>query len=518
MKKILLMCLMIMFSMNVTFAAKKILYIPLDNRPCNLKQVVEVAEMLDYEMITPPVELIGRGAEEFGEPDKLWTWLYENSAGIEAAVISSDSMFYGGLVASRKHEFSAAEIMNRAKRFEEYKNKFPYLPIYVFGTIMRTPTYATTDTEPDYFKKYGGMIVDYTRLKNKAEVEGLSRSEKKNLERLQKELPAEYLEDWLNRRGRNYNASKYLVDLARNNSIQYFFLGCDDSAQYSQTQAESRHLAEYGKDLGKTVFQVTSGADELGMLMVSRAINKNMAEIPFVAVGYNEGVGKNTIPRCCNGKIGSDISAAIIAAGGLEIPAPERADLVLAVNTNHNGKTFEASDPKNKITPRRGTRTFKKLLNSYLEKNYPVGVVDIATANGSDNALMNYLNKNNLQFKIRAYGGWNTATNSAGFLIGSGVLTNRMNEHEKNRLLLTRYFDDWIYQANIRPQLANGLIWTVPGEGGYWKLNDKRAGLEKLTGNLVKNFAIENIHADVRNITAEFTWNRCFECDFSFDY
>ena len=509
---------MIIFSMNVTFAAKKIIYIPIDNRPCNLKQVVEVGEKLDYEIVTPPEELLGRDSERLGEPDKLWRWLDENSFGATAAVISTDAMFYGSLVGSRMHDLSAREIMDRAENFEDYHKNFPYLPIYIFGTIMRTPTVAGSSTEPDYYKTYGDKIYNYTRLKDKFEMEKLSRSEMKNLSQLKNDIPEEFLNDWLSRRAKNYNANEYLIDLTRKGYFQYFLIGCDDNAPYSQTHLESRHLSEYGQDLGKTIFQVMSGADELGMLMISRAINTDLDEIPFVAVGYNEGVGKNTIPSYCNEKIGTDISKAIVAARCLEIPAPERADLVLAVNTNHNGKTFAASSPKNKIKPRSDTRTFMKILNGYLEKDYPVGVVDISTANGSDNALMNQLQKNNLQFKIRAYGGWNTATNASGFLIGAGVLTKYMNQHDKNKLLLTRYFDDWLYQANIRTQLANGLIWTVPGEGNYSKLGTRRAGLEKLTAELAKNFAIENINADVRNITAEFTWNRCFECDFSFDY
>ena len=46
---------------------KKIIYIPIDNRPCNLKQTVEVIEKLGYEVVTPPEEFLGTGAT----PEKL---------------------------------------------------------------------------------------------------------------------------------------------------------------------------------------------------------------------------------------------------------------------------------------------------------------------------------------------------------------------------------------------------------------------------------------------------------------
>ncbi len=521
----------LIFSASITFAAnvgqgKKILYIPIDNRPCNLKQTAEVAEKLGYEIITPPENFLGTGAtpEKLGNPDELWNWLENNAAGVDAAVISTDAMIYGSLVGSRLHDLSAEKIMERAKKFEDFNKKFPYIPIYAFGTIMRTPTAAGSSFEPEYYQTYGAMIWNYTRLKDKSEVEKLSRSEQKNFAKFESEIPAEFLSDWLGRRQKNYDANEYFINLASEGIFQYFLLGCDDNAPFSQTHLESRHLTEHAKNLnlGKTVCLVTSGADELGILMISRAVNKNLNQIPFVAVSYNEGKGKNTIPTYCNEIIGQSVSDAIIAAGGLEIPAPERADLVLAVNTNFNGKTFEASSSKNKIKPRRETKTFMKLLNNFLEKNYPVGIVDIATANGSDNALMNQLKEKNLQFKISAYGGWNTATNSSGFFIGAGVLTKFMNDYEKNSLLLTRYFDDWIYQANIRTQLTNGLIWTVPGEGNYSNLNEKREGLEKLTAELAEKFAAENIllpqKTSLKNIRAKFPWDRCFEADISFDF
>ena len=522
---------LIFFSATETFAAevghgKKILYIPIDNRPCNLKQVVEVAEKLGYEILTPPENFLGTGASDelLGNPEKIWNWLEENSFGADAAVISTDAMIYGSLVASRKHDLSAEEVLTRVKKFENYRKNFPSLPIYAFSTIMRTPTLSGSSAEPEYYKKYGDMIYNYAALKDKSEFEKISRREKNQIANFEKEIPEDVMKDWFNRREKNYNANKFFIDLMNAETFQFLVIGCDDNSFYSQTHLESRHLNEYAKNfnLGKTQFQIMAGADELGMLMVARAINKDLNEIPFVAVGYNDGVGANTIPSYSNEKISDSIEGAIIAAGGLKVPSAERADFVVAVNTNYDGKTFSASSAKNNLKPRKGTKNFMKLLNSYVEKNYRVGVADISTSNGSDNALMEQIRKNNLQFKISAYGGWNTPTNASGFLIGEGVLTKFLSDHEKNSLLLTRYFDDWIYQANVRTQIANGLIWTVPGEGNYSKLDGKRAGLEKLTAELAKKFADENIilptNNKVKNLSANFIWNRCFECDFSFEY
>ena len=516
MKKFLL--LLMLFVMTATpAAAQKILYIPIDSRPCNLWQVVQVAEKLDCEIITPPNELLGT-RENRGEPDAMWAWLNENAAGADCAVLSTDSLIYGSLVASCLQNLEPSEIMERAKRFAELKKNFPHLQIYAIGTIMRTPRsggYASG--EPDYYTTYGAKIFNYTALLDRQETQKLSGSDKRKLKNLAEEIPEEYINDWMNRRAKNFDANKYLIDLTRAGTFEYFLLGCDDSAMFSQTHRESRHLTEYSADLGKTVVQVTSGADELGMLMVSRAINHHRHFIPFVSVEYNAGTGAKTFPSYCNEPIGISIDAAIIAVGGLRIPAHERADLVLAVNTRANGKTFEAGDVKrNKPNLRGDIKTFMEPVKKFIAAGYPVAIGDIAFGNGADNSLMRQLELNDLQYKIRAYGGWNIATNATGFLIGSGVLTPFMNEEAIAELLTTRYLDEWIYQANVRNEIV-AASYAMPSDGNPLNLKNKLPALEQLLNERMKAFTAENLHLPSRyrleKLSVKLPWQRTFECD-----
>lgn len=525
---------LIIFSATVTSAedignGKKIIYVPTDSRPVNFIQTVEVAEKLGYEIWLPPEIFLGTGpnTEQLGNPELLWDWLNQNVANADAAVISIDAMLYGSLVGSRKHELPPEEILERAKKFEQLRKENPNLPIYAFGTVMRTPNYnwaeVTTKNIPesDYYGRYGLKIFQYTALKDKEEVQGISAAERKEMERLKSEVPEKAMQDWFGRRAKNYNASKYLVDLTRNGVFQYFLLSGDDSAFFCQTNLECRHLREYGADIGKEKFQVISGADEIGMLMLSRAINNDLHYVPFVSIGYNVGKGGDTVPQFSNEKISESLECAIRAIGGMRVPNPQNADLVLAIHTNPNGKTVGADSKKNNTKPHAGIGSYMKMLKGYLKNDYPVGVVDISTSNGADNALMQRLKKEKLQFKIRAYGGWNTATNTAGFLIGAGVLTNKMTQEDIYSLLLTRYLDDWVYQANIRTQIVNGLIWTIPGEGGAWGLNEKQEGLENLASNLMSEFAAKNIFLpqgySLKNIQARFPWSRTFESEITFD-
>ena len=514
-----LLIALVIFTSTASAQGKKILYVPIDNRPVNLFQVVQAAEKLGYEILTPPDEILG--SKNFrGDPDKMWAWLEENAPQADCAVLSTDALIYGSLVASRLQDLDPPEIMARAQRFKTFDEKFPYLPIYAFGTIMRTPRAANySSSEPEYYRIYAAKFFQYTALLDKQEMNLLTSGDKRKLKKLETEIPKEYLDDWFDRRLENFNANKLFIEYTRAGVFEYFLLGCDDSAMFSQTHRESRKLTELSSDLGKTVVQVTSGADELGMLMIARAINKDRNFMPFVSVMYNGGKGAETFPTYSNEPIGISIDAAIIAAGGLKIPAPERADLVLAVNTRKNGKTFEASSAKNNLRLRGDLKTFLEIVEDFTAKNYPVAVVDISFANGADNSLMNQFKKDDLQYKIRAYGGWNTATNSSGFLIGAGVLTKFMDDKDVAELLTTRYLDDWGYQANIRNEVM-GASYGIAGEGTPLDLKEKLPPLEKLLNEKMTAFATANLRLPngwrLEDLKFTLPWQRTFECDSRF--
>ena len=500
---------------------KKILFVPLDDRPITDQETWEVAAKLGYEMVLPPDELIGSRTRP-GDPDGLWAWLEENAPGAKAAVLSTDAMIYGSLVASRNHELSRETIAERVRNFQELHDRFPRLPIYAYGTVLRTllsNTHSGPGMEPEEYQKHAEIIFRFSGLRDKVEMGQGSERDKAEMERLKNVVSKEVMESWEERHRLNYVANESLIDLTRRGVFSFFFLGGDDSAPLSQTHYEVRHLREYGKDLGKTRFQAIAGADELAMVMLCRAVNDDIGDIPFVCTAYNEGKGSRTIPSFCFDEIGTDVNATITAAGAMRIPSPERADLVLVINTNPNGKTGEANHPSNTIRPREGTKYFVSMVKELAEKGCPVGIGDIAYVNGADNALMEALREDDLQFRIRAYGGWNTATNTTGFLIGAGLLTKWMDEKEAKELLLTRYLDEWAYQANIRTRLAYALA-GFPGAGDGASLDGKRGAAAEQGTLWMAEFAEKNIRLpkdiSLRNLRITHPWNRLFECKIDF--
>ncbi len=513
-----------LFTMSTVQAKKnknqpeKILYIPHDNRPISDKQTAEVIEKSGYEVITPPTNILG-SRNDLGDPDKLWEWLIlttEKDKSIKAAVISSDSMLYGSLVGSRKHNYDEHTLTTRAERFKEFRKEHKKLPLYVFGSIMRTPRSgaASGHEEPEYYRNYGTDIFRYTALRDKNEVEGLTRREKKEYDFLEKLIPSRALGDWMGRRNKNFNASKKLIDLAKSKTFNYFLLGRDDNAPYCQTHLESRHLQTYGKDLGREKYQAIAGIDEIGLMMLTRAVNDRSKDVPFVFVHYNWGRGGDTIPAYSDEKISSSIDSAIFATGAMKVTSPERANVVLTVNTNPNGKTYEANFPENDGKEREGTKYFVDIVSDYVGKGYKVAIADIAFANGSDNAMMEELKDRGLLFKIRAYSGWNTPTNSTGFVLSTAMLTKNMSDDAVDDLLITRYLDDWAYQANIRNIIARQLTW-LRGDGWYGDLDGKKEAVSERTTKMLTNFVDNNLPPfnGSEKLLVNFPWDRMFESD-----
>ncbi len=500
---------------------KKILYVPHDNRPISDKQTAEVVEKLGYKVVIPPESILGN-RDDLGHPEKLWEWLEATvdekvkNEEIQAAVISSDAMLYGSLVGSRKHGYSRKEVIDRAARFQKLRQKHPKLPIYAFSSIMRTPRSAEASgyMEPDYYRSYGSDIFRYTALKDKEEMSGLDRREKKEAEFLQQLIPKTALGDWKSRREKNLEANKYLIGLAERNVFNYLLLGRDDNAPYSQTHMENRHLTSQGKHLPRLRFQSMAGIDEAGMLLLTRAVNDLSKKVPSVFVRYNWGAGEFTVPLYSDEKLNISVEEAITVAGGTQAVSPEEADMVLAVNTNPSGKTDEAAMRFNDGTPREGTKYFVDLVEEYLEKGYPVAIADVAYANGSDNALMEELRKRDMLFRLRAYAGWNTATNSTGFVIGAGMLAGKMDRKSVDELLLTRYLDDWAYQANIRNIIARQLTW-LRGDGVYGRLDSKRDYVSERASRMLYRFVEENLPPfdTLEEVEVDFPWNRMFESD-----
>ena len=524
-----LLCLFLMMIVvyvpNVVFASlnKTIIFVPHDNRPISFKQTADNIRDLGYEVLTPPEELLGNRENPYAKPEELSKWVIENAKKADAAVISSDSMVNGSLVASRKHNLSEDVVLARVHNFEKIHQANPNMKLYVFGSIMRTPqtSEASGSEDANYYAQYGTDIARYTALNDKLEQDGLTHKERKQLQQYEQKIPKAALDDWLSRRQGNFLVSKNLIDLARNDVITYLALGCDDNAKYSQTNKERRALDNYGSDLGELEYQSVAGIDEIGYVLLTRAVNNLQGDIPFVSVHYAKGTGENTIPAYSNEPIKNSIATHIKMAGGMKVNSDKRADLVFMVNTNFDGTTGAANDLNNVYIPNENIIDFVNMVDEAIQANKKVGIGDITFGNGSDNALMFSLYGKNLLDKLNAYSGWNTPTNSTGYALAMGMGANYTDRVDILKMLEVRYLDDWLYQANIRQAVANRLN-SMPGEGDYGNTKTRTLPAEKLATEalqkMIADYGLEKFEGQsyVADAQIRFPWQRMFEADIVF--
>lgn len=450
---------------NIVFADanKKIIYIPLDNRPVSLDYVVQTINFAGENLIIPPESLLSNNNNP-GNPDALMHWLIQNCTRADYAVISTDSLIYGGLVASRTHLEPLSVLLKRAQALNIITKTNPNLKIYAFSTLMRTPRSSNKFIEPPYYEYYGPDIFRLTALLDKEstqELTVLEQAEKSNLLAL---IPEEHLADWFSRRKKNLAVHNYLLDLYTNKVFHYYTIGKDDNAPFSQTHFEARQLL---KTLPANIppnFKIIAGVDQLGLMLLTRAINQHKKFTPAIFLHYTEGAGATTLPAYSDQRLYSSIEDQISLVNGLQTYAVADADLTLIVNTPYDGITLDASNLNNTLVASAATLKLVEKTKYYLSLNKKIALADVAFANGADNSLLFELNKAHLCPYLNAYSGWNTADNSIGYALAQGLLANNMSSEQKLILLRTRLTDDWLYQANIRPKIVSRFFKKTPYE------------------------------------------------------
>ena len=429
--------------------AKTILLVPQDDRPVSLDYTVSTAERAGYTILTPPRAYLS-GKNFRGSPDQIWRWVQQNMARADAAVISTDSLIYGGLVDSRKHNES-------------------------LNTLM---------------------------AKDKMDAGKLSTDEAAELLSLKLSIPSEYLQDWFKRRTKNNTINRMLIKDTKSGVFTYFCEGHDDNSKNSQSALEARYLAVDAKSLPPSRYGSFPGADQLALLLIARYHNDSNHQKPTFTVIYPLGRAENTVPSYENQPIGKTISEHIEAVGGT-MAGKNIPDIVLAVNTPI-ASTGESGQFSNFGMLKQSTTDFMNEVKNVVGRGIPVSMVDVYFANGSDNTLMNLMVKDDLLYKVAAYNGWNTASNTIGYAIAQAVLAPDMSKEDHKNMLTEQYIDNWAYQANVRKNIARMT------EKETTNMVPTPAIKEEMIAE-IQEFAKKKMGLDPATVSADFPWNRLFE-------
>jgi len=213
----------------------KIVYLPIDERPCNIGYVQMVAKSSpDIDLITPEMELLGN-KKTAANTEGIWKWIKEKAKLADALILSIDMLVYGGLLPSRLHYLKEESATFWMDRLRSLRQEYPQLPIYASNLIMRTPKYSSNDEEPDYYGDWGHELFLRAYLMDKQKRETLLPEENAQLDGIISRIPQEYIDDYEQRRRFNSYINIQMLKLVHEGILNFLAIPQDDSAEFGYT-------------------------------------------------------------------------------------------------------------------------------------------------------------------------------------------------------------------------------------------------------------------------------------------
>lgn len=497
---------------------KKLIYIPLDERPCNRDFPLFLSKIAkDIELVLPPFELFGNKKSP-ANLQGLWEFLLESEA--DGYIISLDMLVYGGIIPSRLHYFSNEECLKRLEQLRQLKGK----AIYAFTLLMRCPRYSSADEEPDYYEEFGQEIFKSGYISHKNELGIASKEELLELTEVENKLPKSHLNDYLSRRAINLEVNKKAIEFVAEGIIDFMIIPQDDSAPYGYTAKDQQEVRSFIFDKGVALqTYMYPGADEVGCTLLARMVNHWKGATPKIYPKYASNAGMGIIPLYEDRPLHESVKYHIIAVGGIVAESQADADILFCINSP--GKYMREAVDQNKACLENDVGSNLIELVEYCSHSLDntdkaVIIGDIAYANGSDLKLINMLRQKGILYRLNGYAGWNTSSNTLGTCLCQGVLTHIYGKGQEHlNFLALRYVEDAGYCSFVRALVNNK--YTVPMGYCYTKLDGIRGEIAKIVKEQLQAF-IENTltteYDTIDIIDTYMPWNRMFEVGLSVNY
>ena len=452
---------------------KNIILLPLDERPCNFDFPSKIFNGEKYTIIRP--EHLGQkktpASYEF-----IRDFLLANIEKADAAVISIDTLLYGGLIPSRLHHLSEETVLERLMLLKELREKNPQVKLYAFQCIMRCPKYSSDDEEVD---------------------------------------PAA-LKDYLDRRAFNGSFNIRTLDLVEDGTIDFLIIPQDDSAKYGYTAMDQKTVrAKIDEKVLNDRVILYPGADELGMVLVSRAINALENNTPRVYLKYASTLAPQLIPNYEDRSLNETVKYHVMAAGCIAVPSLADADVVMGITAPANEMEEAANQPANNINydVERNMAEFLYFVNDCLKRGIPTAILDNAYTNGGELQLLRVLNKQGILMKLAGYAGWNTSANSMGTVLA--MIVNNMyqnNTEAKQNFLVERFIEDFGYGAVVRSYVTEHILpqWGMT----YFWCEEQRGKAANAVLEELRKFVKTEMTSVADKVTVEdifLPWSRMFE-------
>jgi hypothetical protein len=488
---------------------KKIVLLPLDERPCNYIFPNRLFAYEDIDLVRP--EHLGNKKQP-ADVNEVAEFLRKECKDADGLVLSVDMMIYGGLVPSRIHYSEEGRLKELAGLVKTLKKENPGLLIYAFQVIMRCPDYSSSDEEPDYYEAYGKMIHKAGDVIHRSRLGICDREELKNI---LNQIDCEKLNDYVSRRECNRELNYTMIDYVKQGFIDALVIPQDDSAAYGYAAMDQEtvriRIAEEG--LADRILMYP-GADEAALTLVSRMVNKINGKKPKVYVKYASEASRAILPLYEGSSLETTIKYHILSAGCQLTASYENSDIILAVTapSDHMVEATEQPCISKEYFVERNLPEMIDFLKERIAEGRIVTIADNAYANGGELQLIQLLNQNRLLDKVAGYAGWNTSANTLGTAIAEGVhYYHYKNTAGHMSFMMERYIEDGGYCSVVRKNISKDLYQYGMN---YFDVKEKDGIISKRVREELQQYIdcfLSSIASEISLEKVWMPWSRMFE-------
>lgn len=481
-----------------------VVFLPLDNRPVSFLLPQQIASFSGINLLLPEKKFLGdlNKGSDLTYIDSWLKNLASNSGDLALPfIVSLDNYVYGGLIQSRKHEKKMDELKKRVYSIK----KLSTFRKYSFSSVLRISNTSSKEEEKDYWKGYGKEIFKWSELTYKVG-RGIKEKGKSHDELIEewyqasKLIPPEILLDYKSHRDKNFFVNISFFELLHDSCFHYLLYACDDSGEYGVNLVEAEYLKDEIKKHNFSVkASIVNGTDEIPLLLLAKVNLELSAKKPRIFVMCDSKTGKDQKARYEANSIYRSVLNQIEVLN-IELSSYEESDIVLVLHVSDSMQ----GDHIFGICPDDTKNNVKNILEFLSETEKPFILLDLAYANGADPNLIKDLLSSNLEMdNCYAYSGWNTCSNTTGSALSIGInrwvaeVKDTFNVFEFKKCLLTRFLDDYAYQAVVRHK-------DITEE----EINDKMKTYVSKFSRLI----------GIDNVSPRFTlpWKRPFEIEIEF--
>ena len=487
----------------------KIVYIPLDERPCNYAFAQQIAAGTPVQLAVPDMEMLG-DKKIPANIEAVAEFLKRECADAHACVLSLDMLLYGGIIPSRLHYLPESELLGRLEMVRQLKRDNPALKIFAFALIMRCPGYSSADEEPDYYELCGREIFLTGQVKHKQALGILSGEEAEDLLRSYAERTGPYLADFEKRRQLNRNILEKILTEYRD-CFEVLVIPQDDSSTYGYTTVDREHLKRIVARTGRGEVSMYPGADEVGMSLLANAACTLMGRQPGVKLVYAHEDAPGMVPLYEDRPVGKTIPV-LLQASGCRVTEADP-DITLYLNYPAKAPVEVWQEPSEGYAMR-DLPGFCDRIAGDVAAGKLAAVADCAYCNGGDAQFVQMLSERIPLTELAAYAGWNTSSNTLGTVACQAVFAWLFGKSDMLSLFTAQpLYEDVGYCGHVRREVTAliepmgfGYFDAGEADGEVAALVRQRLDvyMEKLLPGIAANYAIDR---------CRMPWRRMFEVD-----